>query len=126
MKSNHFKAALYAQVIWFIGATMFNTLSIMAIEGGQTGWAGPTPASSQLVATVMAAVIVLGFLAQRKAYLVAACLVLMLLAFGGVGRHVVADASTYASTATRVGAIGINLFGCWAFLAGIIHARKTD
>lgn len=125
MTSHNFNKALYAQVIWFVAATVFNVLSIMAIADGQTGWAGPTPASSQIIATAMATIIIFGFLAWRKTYLVAALIVLALLALGGVGRHLFADISTYASMTTWAMAIGINLFGCLAFLAGIILSQKT-
>tara|TARA_Y100001951_G_C11241523_1_gene240787 strand:+ start:567 stop:947 length:381 start_codon:yes stop_codon:yes gene_type:complete len=125
MKTISFRNALYAQVIWFIAATIFNVLSIVAMADGQTGWAGPTPVSSQIIATVMAAVIVFGFLAWRRTYPVAASLVLVALALGGVGRHLYADASAYASTTTWAMAIGINVFGCLAFLAGVFFVKRT-
>jgi len=125
MKTTSFRNALYAQVICFIAATIFNVLSIMAIADGQTGWAGPTPTSSQVIATIMATVIFFGFLAWRKTYLLAASLVFLVLALGGVGRHLFADAADYASTTTWAMAIGINVFGCLAFLAGIVLAKKT-
>jgi hypothetical protein len=123
MKTISFRNALYAQVIWFLAATIFNVLSIVAIADGQTGWAGPTPASSQVIATIMATIIVFGFLAWRKTYLIAASVVLIVLALGGVGRHLVADASAYASMTTWAIAIGINVFGCLAFLAGLFYAK---
>lgn len=125
MKTNGFRNALYAQVIWFIGATLFNALSIIAIAKGQTGWAGPTPISAQVIATIMATVIVFGFLAWRKTYLAAASIVFALLAIGGVGRHFLAEPSDYASATTWAIAIGINVFGCVAFLTGIVLAKKA-
>jgi hypothetical protein len=124
MKNHSFRKALYAQVIWFIAATGFNVLSIMAIAQGQAGWAGPSPVSAQGIATVMGAVIIFGFLGWRKTYLVAASVALAFLALGGVGRHLVAAAAAYASSTTWTVAIAINLFGCLAFLAGIFHAKK--
>jgi hypothetical protein len=119
-----FQKSLVAQGIWFGAASTFNLLSMRAIAQGQVGWAGPTPLTAQIVATLMACVILLGVVHWIKAYRFAAPVVLVLLFVGGVYRHLVADSADYASSATWAFAIGINLYGCCVFSRGVLLAWR--
>ncbi|MGK0266291.1 MAG: hypothetical protein ACI82N_000535 [Maricaulis sp.] len=116
--------ALYAQLIWFAAATFYNLLSMRAIASGNSGWSGASPARTELFVLLFAAVIMLGLFKQYHLYRWAALLVAPVLFAGGVLRHFLAPPKTYASSAHRAWAIGINLFGVGSFLAGSIGAWR--
>jgi hypothetical protein len=119
-----FYKSLVAQGIWFGAATLFNLLSMHAVAGGATGWAGDMPLTAQIVATLMGGVVVIGSVGWLRMYRITAPAVLVLLVAGGVIRHLLADPTGYASSTTWALALGINLFGSCAFLGGTFYAWR--
>lgn len=111
------------QITWFVMATIFNLCSYRIVTLGGTGWAGPTPLIAQFVACVLFLVVMLGVF-RKTAFIVAAPAAIIVLALGGVLRHVAADTALYASLGTRMTAIAINSFGVVAFIIGLSDALK--
>ncbi len=117
---------LWLQVTWFTLATAFNIMSMRALAEGHRGWGGPNAKSAQVVVTLIGLVIAMGYFAWSSAYGIAAGVVAALLVVGGIGRHIVADASDYASGATRWAGVGINVLGALAFAMGALRAYSHD
>lgn len=122
-----FRAALYAQVMWFVLATGYNCLSLITSGHGGQGFAGDFASTSQAMAAVsiFGAVTLLGLLKRVAVYRWLSPLVAVALFIGGVLKHVNLGPETYASYGHWAVAILINIFGTIAFAAGaLISFRK--
>lgn len=120
------KSFLYMQLIWFTAATAFNLLSALAVSQGHQGFAGNTPLQAQAFVIVFGLVTLTGFLRTPRVFQVAAPVVVILLALGGVGRHFTSPIEDYASLRHWYLAVGINLFGSVAYLTASIAAFRLN
>lgn len=120
------KASLYAQLVWFALAALYNVLSLLAIGGGDTGFAGDaaTTQSAMLGAMIFAAVTCTGLLGRITVYKILAPIVTIALLAGGVVKHVQLGPADYASQAHWIAAIAINIFGVIAFCGGVIAVYR--
>lgn len=114
------KASLYLQLLWVGLALTYNTLSLLAIAYGGSGFAGDaaTTISASLAVLVFLTVTVFGFLEWTRSYRFFALLTCAALFVGGVWKHLHAGPAEYASHVTWAVAIAINCLGVIAYLAG--------
>lgn len=121
------KTALYSQVIWFILATGYNCLSLIAVTNGEQGFAGNLGSTSRAMVTVLifGAVTSLGLLKRLPIYKWLSLLVAFALFIGGVLKHINLGPETYASFGHWVAAISINIFGATAYATGACASFRT-
>lgn len=120
------KASLFGQAIWFLCAAVYNGLSLLAIAGGDTGFAGDaaTTQSAMVGAAIFGVVTLSGLVGQMAIYKVLAPVVLVALLVGGVVKHVSLGPQGYASEITWIVAILINSFGVAAYAVGTFAAFR--
>ena len=122
-----FNASLFAQLLWFIMATGYNTLSLFALVEGETGFAGDaaTTRSAMIVAIAFGAVTLAGFCTWLKIYKTLSPIVVIALFFGGVLRHINAGPAEYASETYWMFAILTNCFGTLAYATGVFATNRN-
>lgn len=116
---------IMGQIIWFVAATLFNLGSWLAISAGNAGWAGNTPLQAQIFVCVFGMLIIAGLFDAQRVLKYVGPLVVIVLALGGVGRHLIAPSSDYASTLSWAIAVSINVLGVIAFALGVFAAWRS-
>lgn len=121
------RTALYAQAIWFVLATAYNCLSLIASSDGGQGFAGDFASTSQAMAAVLifGAVTLLGLFDRVAVYKWLSPLVAVALFIGGVLKHINLGPETYASHGHWVVAISINTVGSIAYIVGAFASFRT-
>jgi len=122
------QGALRAQLGWFAAASLYNSLSLVAMAQGQQGYAGDaaTTKSAMFAVLFFGATTVAGISGRTLTYRILAPIALILLLVGGVIKHFLLGPADYASFVSWVIAIAINTFGVVAFGIGVVASYRSD
>lgn len=118
---------VFHQVVWFVLAILCNLYSLWRISQGQSPLSSTDPAQGIALFLLFVPLLWFGYQGWLKTYLVVNTLFWLMIAYGGIGLHLVnaissGGFSAYASVWGWLLAVGVNIYGVTFSVWGSVSA----